>query len=118
ELKPRAIVSAQPHEALVVDMDAVLPFDPFITIARATPGLDEIARRIEHDDRRRSHLGLIGFERPRTVQDPGIALCIDGNAGHITELPLCWHLRQRWVLLEVRYVAGCRIGVLSYSLCV
>src|SRR4029453_15024288 len=100
ELKPGAIISAQPHEALMVDMDAMFPFDPFIACAPPPPSLDEIARRIEHNNWRRGHRGLIGLERSRTVQDPGIALCIDGDARHVSELPLCRHLRPRGVHLE------------------
>src|SRR5262249_42901821 len=67
KLEPGAIVSTQPHEALVVDVDAVLPFDPFVTGDRPSPRLDEIPLRIEHDDRRCSHRGLIGLERSRSV---------------------------------------------------
>src|SRR5215475_3481371 len=97
-------------------MDAVLSFDPFITTARPAPGLDEIARRIEHDDRRRSHRGLIGLERPRAVQDPGIALCVDGDARHIAEFPLCRNRRPRWINFEHRQVTGLYLRSLSRRL--
>src|SRR4030095_12448976 len=115
-LHPGAIVSAQPHEALVVDVDAVLSFDPFITAARPTPGLDEIASRIEHDDRRRSHRGLIGLERPRTVQDPSISRRVDGDTRHVSELPVCRHLRPRGIYFKHRQVAALRLGSLSRRL--
>ena len=45
QLELGAIVPAQSHETLVVDMDAVLLFDPFVSAARPALGLDEIARR-------------------------------------------------------------------------
>src|SRR4029077_21037901 len=104
-LKPGTIVSTQQYEALVVDMDAMLPFDPFITAASSSPSLDEIARWIEHHDWRRSHRSLIGLESPRTVEDPGTALCVDGDAGHVSELPLCGHLRP--TKGPLRTLAGC-----------
>src|SRR5207237_7313633 len=40
-----------------------------------------------------------------------------GNAGGISELPLCRHLRPRGVHLEHRYVAGSRLGSLRCRLC-
>src|SRR5262249_54274468 len=116
QLKPGTIVSTQPHEALVVDMDTMLPFEPFITAARPTPGFDEIARRIKNDDRPRIHRGLFGFERPRTVQDPGIALRVESDARHISELPLCRHRWPRGIDFEHRQVAGLCLGSLSCGL--
>ena len=62
------VVAGDPHEALVVDMNAVLAFGPFIAAARSAPGLDEIARGVEHHHRRRGHGGFLGLERSRPVQ--------------------------------------------------
>ena len=106
----RTIDSAEPDEALVINMEAVFPFGPLIAVARTAPGLDVIACRIEHDDRRCSHPGLIGRECPRAVQDPYVVLCIDGNAGWISEFPFCRHRRPRAVYLEYRQAAALRLG--------
>ena len=73
-------VSAEPDEALVVDMDAMLAFRPFIAVAGPTPGLDVIARGIEHDHRRRGHRGVFRLKRPRTMQHPDVVLRIDRDA--------------------------------------
>ncbi len=96
----RAVVAADPDEALVVDMDAVLALRPLVARAGAAPGLDEIARRVEHHDRRRRHRGLLRLERARPVQHPDVVLRIDGDAGRIAELPLRRHLRPAGVDLE------------------
>src|SRR5438067_13750525 len=81
----RTIVSADPHETLMVDMDTVLALGPVISAARAAPSLDEVARRIEYDDRGRCLPGVFGLERPRAVQKPDIVLCVDGKARGISE---------------------------------
>src|SRR6267154_2644088 len=73
-------VSSDPHEALIVDMDAVFPLGPFKAVARSAPGLDEIASRIEDHDRRRRHRGLLRPERPRAAEKPNIILRVDGEA--------------------------------------
>src|SRR5579864_2689866 len=97
-----AIVTAKPYETLVVDIDAVLALRPFITLAIAAPGLDVIARAIEHDHRRRSHRRLLRLERPRPVKDPDIIPCINRNARGISELPLGGHLGPCMIHLEHR----------------
>jgi hypothetical protein len=51
----RAIVAAQPDKSLRVDMDAMLPLRPFVAGAGPAPRLNEIACRVEHEDRRRGH---------------------------------------------------------------
>src|SRR5262249_51892657 len=112
----RTIVSSDPHEALMVDMDAVLALGPVISAARATPSLDEVARRIEYHDRRRSLGGVFGLECPRTVQEPYTVLSIYGEARRISELPLRRHLRPRRVNLEHRRAAGLRLRRLSSRL--
>src|SRR5207253_9653343 len=98
----RARVSAEPYEALRIDVDAVLALRPFIAIARPAPRLDVIACGIEHDHRWSSHGFLLWFECSRPVQDPNIVLCIDRNARGISELPLGRHLRPPAIHLEGR----------------
>src|SRR6516165_2856045 len=51
----RAAVAADPDEALVVDMNAVLALRPFVAGAVAAPGLDVVAGLVEHHDGWRSH---------------------------------------------------------------
>ena len=99
-LEPRqsvggTIVPAHPHEALVVEMDPVLAFGPFIAVARSAPGLDETACRVEHHHRRRGHRGFVRLERSRPMQKPDVILRVDGEAGRIAELPFRRHLRPR-----------------------
>jgi hypothetical protein len=94
------VVSADPYEALVVEMDAVLAFGPFVTIARAAPGLDEVARRVEDHYRRRGQGGCVRLESPRAVQEPDMILRIDGEAGGISEFPFRRHLRPGAIHVE------------------
>jgi hypothetical protein len=75
-----AAVPAQPHEALVVDMNAVLAFGPLEAAAGAAPGLDVVAGRVEDHDGRRRHGGLLGLEGARPMQEPDIVLGIDREA--------------------------------------
>src|SRR6516225_10975821 len=105
----RTIVSADPHEALMVDIDAMLALGPVISAPRAAPGLHEVASRIEHDDRGRSLSGVFGLERARTVQEPDIVLRVDGEARRISELELRRQLRPRRVNLEHRNAARLRL---------
>src|SRR5215218_3544123 len=54
ELQDVAVLIAvrrEPDEALVVDVDAVLVLRPVVALARAAPGLDEIALGIELEHR-------------------------------------------------------------------
>ena len=88
----RALVAADPGEALVVDVDAVLALGPLVAVARAAPGLDEIPGGIEHHDRRRSLGGVLGLQRARTVQHVDVVLRVDGDAGGVAEFPLRRHL--------------------------
>src|SRR5712691_3581341 len=112
-----AIVSANPHEAFIVDMDAMLPLRPFIPACRPTPGLDKIALCIEHHYWRRGHGGLIGWQRPWPVQNPHTILRVDSDARRISELPLRRHLRPGGIYLEHRQTARSRRGRLSCSRC-
>src|SRR5262249_23563978 len=106
----------QPHEALMVDMDAVLALGPVISAARPAPSLDEVAGSIEHDDRGRSLPGVFGLERARTVQEPDIVLRVDGEARRISELELRRQLRPGGMDLEHRYAGGLRRRRLSRAL--
>src|SRR5215831_7450029 len=90
-------------------MDAVLALRPVVSTPRAAPGLHEIARRIEHDDRGRSLSGVFGLERAWAVQKPDIVLRVDGEARRISELELRQQLRPRRVNLEHRNAARLRL---------
>ena len=104
----RTIVSADPHEALVVDMDAVLALGPVVSAPGAAPGPHEVARRIEHDNRGRGLSGIFWLERARAVQEPDIVLRVDGEARRISELELRRQPRPRRVNLEHRNTARLR----------
>jgi hypothetical protein len=121
-LEPRqsvggAIVATHPHEALVVEMDPVLAFGPFIAVARSAPGLDETASRVEHHHRRRGHRGFFGLERSRPMQKPDVILSVDGEAGRISELPFRRHFRPRSVHLERGQTAGLGLDRLAAQDC-
>src|SRR5262245_35785999 len=81
-------------------MDAVLALGPVVSAPRPAPGLHEVARRIEHDDRGRSLSGVFGLERARAVQEPDIVLRVDGEARRISELELRRQIRPRRANLE------------------
>jgi hypothetical protein len=87
------LIAADPGKSLVVDVDAVLALGPFIIRAGAAPGPDEIARRVEHHDRRRGVGGVLGLERAGTMQDVGVVLRVERDAGDVTELQVVRHLR-------------------------
>ena len=95
-----AIISANPYEALVVDMDAVLALRPFVAITRSTPSFDVVACRVEHDHRWRSIGRLLRLECPRTVQDPDVILRINRNTRGVSQLPFGRHLRPRTIHFE------------------
>ncbi len=104
----RTVVAAQPDEALVIDVETVFTLGPLVAGSRAAPGLDEVACRVEDDNRRRRHRGLLGGERQRTVQDPYVVLRIDGYAGRSSELHLGRHRGPRPVDLKDRQAATLR----------
>src|SRR5438552_815399 len=105
----RARVPAEPHEPLVVDVDSMLAFRPFVARGGAAPGLDVISGGIEHDDRRRCLRSVCRLERSGTVQNPHVVLCIDGHARGIAELPLRWNLRPRAIDFEGRQASSLRL---------
>jgi hypothetical protein len=92
EVVAGTIIAAEPHEALVVDINAVLALRPFIALALAAPGLDEVAVDVEHHHGRRRLLEVLALEGARAVDEPDIALCVRGEARHIADLPLRRHL--------------------------
>ena len=59
-------IAADPDEALLVDLDAVLAADPFIAFAGAAPGAQQIAVGVELEHRRRRHAAF----RARRVSAP------------------------------------------------
>src|SRR4030095_8797013 len=103
EIVGRAVVSAEPHVAFVVYVDAVLALWPLMTAPFAAPRPDEIACRIEHDDGRSGHGSLVRFERARAMQNPYVVLRIDGDARCISDPPLFGPLGPSRVDLELRH---------------
>src|SRR3989442_1085477 len=109
----RTIISADPDEAFVVDMDSVLAFGPFIAVTGAAPGLDIGSCCIEHDHRRRGLRFILGLERSRPVQDPDIVLGIDRGARSITEFPLRLHFGPRAIDFKRSHTTALRLHSLS-----
>src|SRR4029450_6453670 len=71
---------SETDEYFVIAVHAVLALGPFEATASAAPGLDEVAGGVEDHHRWRRHGRLIGLERPRTVQQPDVVLCVDRKA--------------------------------------
>ena len=99
----RTAVSTDPHVALVVDMNAMLPARPLEAGSRSTPGLDEIPGRIENHDRRRRHRGLLRPKCARAMQKPDIVPRVDGEARLIPELEFRRQLWPARINLECRH---------------
>jgi hypothetical protein len=70
----RTAVPADPHEALGIDVDAVLTLGPFIAVALAAPGAQEIAVTVEHQDRRRGAGEIRLIQQSRPLQEVDVAL--------------------------------------------
>ncbi len=83
----------------------MLGLGPLVTGTRPAPPLDEIARRVELQHRRRSHRFLLGLDGVRTLQDPHVILRIDGHVAHEPEHPLGRQLRPGGVHLKLRHRA-------------
>src|SRR5207244_4331576 len=99
----RAGISAEPDEALVVDMNAVLALRPFITGARsAAPAANEIAVRTPYRDWRSSKACLTGGQRAWTRQNPNIVLCVDRDRGRVAHAHIGGDARPGSVDLELR----------------
>ena len=111
-------VRREPDEALVVDVDAVLVLRPVVALARAAPGLDEIALRVELHHRRGGLAALrarrvegrgllVVGQRLRPLHDPDVVLRVDGDAGGLAHDPAVRErLRPGGVDLEFRDFAG------------
>ena len=95
-------VAADPHIALVVDVDAVIGFRPLVALPRTAPGPDQVSGGIEHEHRRctaaaLAHLELQGLfvvvERGRAaMNDPHVVLLVDPYPDGRPEQPM---IRQR-----------------------
>src|SRR6185437_2131442 len=92
-------IAAEPDEALVIDIDAMLVLEPVIALARATPGAQHVPFLVKFDHRRRRHaafgawwnerrrLFIIG-ERARALDDPDVVLRIDRYACSLPHDPV------------------------------
>src|SRR5712692_5642268 len=112
-------VAAEPHVALVVDVDAVRPFRPLVARSRAAPGPDQVACLIEHEDRRgrAAALGdgrilfeplLVDMQPPRAaMNDPDVILLVDPRSYGPAEQPMIRQgLRPQRVHFEHRRLDG------------
>ena len=70
-------VAAEPHVALVVDMDAVRPYRPFVALPRAAPGSDQVARLIE-DKYGRGRAAALGDRR---IEFESLFVVVQPNQG-------------------------------------
>src|SRR5207253_1255102 len=73
-------------------------------VAGAAPGLDEVARLVEFEHRRRGHafVALVFAHAGRALQDPGMALRVDRYARDLAPDPLAGQLWPRGIDLEAR----------------
>src|SRR5207249_9778953 len=101
-----AAVATEPDEAARVGVDAVLGLRPVVALARAAPGLDEVARLVEFEHRRRGHafVALVFAHAGRALQDPGMALRVDRYARDLAPDPLARQLWPRGIRSEERRV--------------
>src|SRR5690606_22842850 len=106
-------VATHPHEALVVDMNAVLAVEPLVLIGGAgSPGIDHFSFRIEGQHRRGGRTAgclqhcmppalvadtlqwggaRIGcLHCPGAMNDPDIVICINGGACYLADYPIIW----------------------------
>ncbi len=119
-------VAAEPHVALVVDVDAVSPFRPFVARSRAAPVPEQVARLIELEDGRGRTAALgdgriqleplfVGMQPPRTaMNDPDVVLLIDPHSDGPAEQPMVRQgLRPQRIHLEHRRLDGRSRGACS-----
>jgi len=130
DLRVLGAVTADPHVALVVDVDAVIGLGPLVALSRATPGFDEISGRIEREHRRRSaatlayleleRLFVVGERGGAAMNDPDIVLIVDPNPDGRSEQPVIrQRLRPKRVDLERRRLDGAPLRIhrtLQYGL--
>src|SRR5712692_5330212 len=112
-------VAAEPHVALVIDVDAVRPLRPLVARSRAAPGPDQVAGLIEHQYRRggAAALGdgrlqleplLVVVQPPRAaVNDPDVILIVDPHSDGPAEQPMIGQgLRPQRIHFEHRRLDG------------
>src|SRR5262249_4478771 len=96
-------VAPNPNIAFVIDRDSVVRLGPIEALTRTAPMADQVAFKIELEDRVRgratlggrrfrSRVQLAGFERAGAVNDPDVILGVDRYADSLSENPM---VRQR-----------------------
>jgi hypothetical protein len=105
----------------VVDEDAVLRREPFVSLSGASPGLEESAVRVELKDggrrdaalrlRRIECRGLLAVrDRIGPVEHPEVIVRIDGDAADLSADPLVRQgLRPQRIGLEERHLLPVRL---------
>src|SRR5258706_2981139 len=112
-------VAAEPHVALVIDVDAVRSLRPLVARSRSAPGPDQVAGLIEHQYRRG---GAAAFGDGRfqleplfvvvqpsraAVNDPDVVLIVDPHSDGPAEQPMIGQgLRPQRVHFEHRRLDG------------
>jgi hypothetical protein len=101
EFQDRAVIvgiAADPDKAPLVNLNAVLAPHPFVALARAAPGSQQVAVDIKLQHRRRRHAAyrarriercafLVVGQRAWTVDHPDIPLPVDGDAADLADDP-------------------------------
>src|SRR5262245_63848141 len=95
-------VAADPDEAARIGIKAMLGLGPVVALAGAAPALQEIAVLIEFEHRRcrLAFRDLVFAHAARALQDPGVALRVDGDARHLAPDPSARQLRPARINLE------------------
>jgi len=109
----RTVDSTQPDEPVRIDVNAVLTLRPLIPAPRSSPGLNEVAIRIEDHERRCRHLSQLRRNGPGSMQQPDVVFGIHGHPGHVPQDPSLWQLRPLRIDAERRHVQGLRIWRLA-----
>src|SRR5713101_8344726 len=119
DLSVALAVAAEPHVALVIDVDAVRPLRPLVARSRAAPGPDQVAGLIEHqyrrgggaalgDGRRQLEPLFVVVQRPRAaVNDPDVIPIVDPHSDGPAEQPMIGQgLRPQRIHFEHRRLDG------------
>ncbi len=101
DLRVRTAIAADPNIALIVDENPVVGVRPLETFARSAPVVQEIALRIEFEDRwsagaafaglQLERLFIVGKRRGAAMDDPDVVVWFDENANRHSQNPVVRH---------------------------
>ena len=108
-------VAGNPHTPVrIVDRDAMHLLRPVVAGPRAAPGLNDVACRVELDDRRRRHTARL-FHGFAPVNDPDVIACVGRDSADRSDSPVIRkrlrpRRRRRRTLARRSARCACAIG--------